>query len=323
MRILCLQLKRIGDAILTAPALQALREAHPAAHISLVLHGPSGQLGPAFSAVDEAVVYRPGRPNLDVWREVVGWDWDACYDFTGTDRSALMTKMSRAVRRIGYEKFASRRAWRTRVYTSLCSASVRDLSTRDFHLALTGCAAPRGSGFSTSVPVAGRPVGEYLVIHPGTARADKYWPAERWAAVIQHLAPRRVLLTGSDDQEEKAHLADILEQAGHPRHVTDLSGKFTLLELASLLRGARLVLGVDSAAMHLAAAFQTPQIALFGPTNPFHWAPQHPHATTLTPHPEGTPPGPRTPGLPMSELSTERVFRAIDSALAGAPPAVA
>src|SRR4030095_13782599 len=127
---------------LTAPALAALREAHPLAQMTLVLHGPSGQLGPAFACVDEVLVYKPGRPNLKLWGRIVAGRWTACFDFTGTDRSALMARMSRADRIVGYEKIAPRRAWRRHCYTDLCGASVRDLHTADFFLALTGRPAP-------------------------------------------------------------------------------------------------------------------------------------------------------------------------------------
>jgi hypothetical protein len=51
--------------------------------------------------------------------------------------------------------------------------------------------------------------------------------------------------------------------------VHDLSGTLTLLQLAAVIARARLVLSVDSAAMHLAAMARRPQVALFGPTNPF------------------------------------------------------
>jgi ADP-heptose:LPS heptosyltransferase len=41
------------------------------------------------------------------------------------------------------------------------------------------------------------------------------------------------------------------------------------------------MVGVDSMAMHLAAMFERPQVALFGPTNPFHWRPRHDRALVL------------------------------------------
>ncbi len=63
--------------------------------------------------------------------------------------------------------------------------------------------------------------------------------------------------------------------------VIDLSGKTDLLSLAALVRKARLLITVDSAPMHFAAAWGTPQVVLFGPTNPFHWHPRSESAVIL------------------------------------------
>jgi ADP-heptose:LPS heptosyltransferase len=321
MRILCLQLKRIGDAILTAPALAALRDAHPRAHITLVLHGPSGALGPAFVAADEVLVYAPGRANLGLWTRVITGGWSACYDFTGTDRSALMVRMARADRAFGYRRFVEKRSWRVPGYSDLIDASVRDLHTIDFYLALTELTALGATGFNLPVgkatPITALPDGDYGVVHPGTARAEKYWRPERWAAVMSRL-PFPVVLTGSTaDPEERAHLAairDALDPAAVSVH--DLSGALSLSQLAEIITRARLVLSVDSAAMHLAAMVGRPQVALFGPTNPFHWRPRHPAARVLLASGQSADTvGPRHQSAPMDALSTEAVLAAIDDLL--------
>ena len=73
---------------------------------------------------------------------------------------------------------------------------------------------------------------------------------------------------------------------------------------------------VDTAAMHVAAAFQVPQVALFGPTNPFHWAPRHPRAIVLQSGvPEGSPLTAKQTGAPMSGLAWETVAASADRLL--------
>ena len=75
----------------------------------------------------------------------------------------------------------------------------------------------------------------------------------------------------------------------------------------------------DTGVVHLAAAFRTPQIALFGPTNPFHWRPRHERALVLSaaqPEAPLTDFQPRMKGAPMERISTEAVIRAIDALLA-------
>ena len=75
----------------------------------------------------------------------------------------------------------------------------------------------------------------------------------------------------------------------------------------------------DTAAVHLAAAFQRPQVALFGPTNPFHWRPRHERAAVISaakPDAPLTNFDPRMKGAPMDRISTAVVCRAIDALLA-------
>jgi ADP-heptose:LPS heptosyltransferase len=65
--------------------------------------------------------------------------------------------------------------------------------------------------------------------------------------------------------------------------------------------------------MHLAGAFGSPQVALFGPTNPFHWRPRHDRAIILQADGPVAPPEfrPQHPGGPMTEISTHAVIDAI------------
>ncbi|MGK0186931.1 MAG: putative lipopolysaccharide heptosyltransferase III [Verrucomicrobiales bacterium] len=333
--ILVLQLKRIGDAILTAPAIALLRERFPEAHLTLILSGATAQLSDAFCDADEVLKYRPGGHNFKIWRMLALGRYDVCLDFSGNDRAALMTRLSGARQRLGYAKFANGNRLRCAAYTQLSEASVRDLHTVDFHLALARIATgemntrSKRSGFAIPSTADGAmqktkaAVGErYVVIHPGTARKEKYWPADRWAAVIDHLHAHHSLpcvITGSpDDTEEAAHLQEIEVRATAKPH--NVAGELSLLDVAAVIGGATLALGVDSAAMHLAAMLERPQIVLFGPTNPFHWRPRHENASLLLAGDESLNVNtfqPKHKSSPMTDLSTNQVCRAIDARLAG------
>lgn len=326
-RILVLQLKRIGDLILTFPALAALRAARPEARITLVVADAGGQLSPILPGADRAFVYRRSGTNGILWRHLLFSKYDTVLDFTGTDRSTIMAILSKARRKVTYAKLAEKKRWRGRVFKHLSGASVRDLHTVDYHLALLseiGIPVPPLSPEIT-VPTAIREavenrlaaIGPFALIHPGTARAEKYWPAERWAEIATHLREQHhfpVVMTGSADVSEQAELEKLRTLSPD---LVDLSGALSLVEVAEVIRRARIAIGVDSAAMHLANAFLTPQIVLFGPTNPFHWRPRHTHARVLLgSHPDPvTDFQPRHEAEPMSALSTPPVIRAIDSLL--------
>ena len=114
---------------------------------------------------------------------------------------------------------------------------------------------------------------------------------------------------------ERDHVEKIKAALQSPCH--DLSGSLDLMTLAVLAKNAWLFMSVDSAAMHLAGAFETPQIALFGPTNPFHWRPRHPRAIILTPGRMEplTEFKPQYEAAPLSEISTTQVTSAIKALL--------
>src|SRR6266567_7162068 len=159
----------------------------------------------------------------------------------------------------------------------------------------------------------------FVVFHPGSARQEKLWEAGRWAEVIERFDRNNgvdVVLTSGASRREQAHIAAIKDQI--QQQVIDLSGKTDLLTLAALIEQARLLVTVDSAPMHLAAATRTPQVILFGPTNPFHWRPRESPAVVLqgdsvAPVTEFSPVRPR---IAMSHISTQAVIGAMDSLLA-------
>ncbi len=112
--------------------------------------------------------------------------------------------------------------------------------------------------------------GRFVHFHPGSRWQFKCWPSERAAALIDALAQRgeRVALTAAPDEQELDLIAQITRA-----EVADFSGKLTLKQLAALSARAKLFIGVDSAPMHIAAAMQTPVVALFGPSGELEWGP--------------------------------------------------
>ena len=112
-----------------------------------------------------------------------------------------------------------------------------------------------------------------VVVHPGAASRSRRWPPERWAAVARTLAGEGhdVVVTGSGPEESRAASA-VVAGAGLPA-AADLGGRLDLPALADLVRWARLVLCGDTGVSHLATAWGTPSVTLFGPTSPRLWGP--------------------------------------------------
>jgi ADP-heptose:LPS heptosyltransferase len=334
-------MKRIGDLILTTPALWALRQNLPKAHIVLAIEAGSREMLPAIDYVDDTLVHERHGQNPGNWRHLLLRHYDVCLDFTGTDRSALFAVLSKAARRVTFE-WVQRSRFRHVFYNEFIASSVRENHTVDHYLHLLRAInlpipsnpsivlhlpewAPRKArqlldeaGLSPSPNHHSSIINQqspYILVHPGTARPEKYWPPDCWAEVIQWCESNLqipCILAGSADGHEQNHLAAI--KKAYPAIARrDLSGRLDLLTLAALARGASLVLSVDSAPMHLAGAFGVPQVALFGPTNPFHWRPRHDRAIILQSHGPALPPEfrPQHPGGPMTEISTHAVIDAI------------
>lgn len=108
----------------------------------------------------------------------------------------------------------------------------------------------------------------YVVVHPGAAAASRRWPAERWTTVVEALVRRGVgvVVTGTTGERE---LCARVASGG----ARDASGALDLDDLADLVAGAMLVLCADTGVGHLATAYATPSVLLFGPTPPAWWGP--------------------------------------------------
>jgi ADP-heptose:LPS heptosyltransferase len=326
--ILVIQLKRLGDVILTTPALSELRKLYPQAHITLLLDHHSAAVAPAIADVDEVWIHNRNA-SFNLWFDLVRRGFDLCLDFTGNDRSALVTFLSKAAQRVGFSCVAKRAA-RSWVYTHLVQSPVREKHTADHYIDLIRFLGGFVSESGVSLRLtdsAGRSAetllreigvsGPYVVFHPGSARPEKYWLADRWATVIAHAQTRLrlpCLITGGRDAAEFRHIGDILARSRDPSRVFNLAGKVDFLLTAAIIREGTLFAGVDSAAAHVASAFQRPELVLFGPTNPFHWHPMHASSVVVRAgfwgpldHFE-----PRQKGFPMSELSTETVIRGME-----------
>jgi predicted lipopolysaccharide heptosyltransferase III len=331
LKILLIQLKRIGDLILTTPAIAAVREKFPDASLTLVISKECKPLAPAIVGVNKLLVMPRGFAGFGTLTAIAGGKFDYCVDFTRNDRSALLVLLSRARKRIVSFRIKVRSKFRTRFYNEFVEHRMRDMHVIDYHLALLeplGISSPSRL-IRLELPKSAREAaGEllsahnirrtFVIFHPGSARAEKFWNAQRWAEVINQAGDKHdvdLVFTGGSSPLEQTHISEIKSKVRH--QIIDLSGKTDLLTLAALIAKARLLITVDSAPMHLASATKTPQVILFGPTNPFHWRPRESAALIL----QGTSPLPVTefvpkqPRLPMNQISTQAVIDAMETLL--------
>ena len=330
MNILLIQLKRIGDLILTTPAIAAVREKFPSAEISLVVAAGTRELLAAIPYIDRALIAKGRIGSAAHWITVARRRYQYCLDFTRNDRSAFLTLLSGAGKRVTADHPRQREKLRSLSYNVLVPVPIRLMHTVDYHL---GLLEPLGISdgsqtLSLRLPAAALQkaeavladsgvTGGFVIVHPGSARAEKFWEPDRWASVIDFAAAKGLacIVTGGTSALEQSHIAQVKKRARTP--LADLSGRIDLLTLAALIEKARLLATVDSAPMHLAAAMQTPQVVLFGPTNPLHWRPRFSPALILQagqPSPV-TEFSPKQRPVPMNQISTEQVIHAMETLL--------
>ncbi len=135
MNVLLLQLKRIGDLILTVPAIAALRKVFPDAQITLAVAYGSRELLPAIPGLDRSLVARGGVTDAAQWIALAAAKFDYCLDFSRTDRSAFLTLLSGAEKRISYDTIR-REPLRQLSYNEFVPSQVQFVHTVDHHLAL-------------------------------------------------------------------------------------------------------------------------------------------------------------------------------------------
>jgi ADP-heptose:LPS heptosyltransferase len=168
------------------------------------------------------------------------------------------------------------------------------------------------------VPPPARAIGA-TIVHPGASAPARRWPAERFAAVARAEAAtgRRVVVTGDDRELALAH--QVAREAGLPRSSV-VAGRTSVIELAAAVAAAARVLTNDTGVAHLATAFATPSVVLFGPIPPAEWGPPADDARHVALW-HGTPggargdPGARTPDPALLRIEVDEVR----VALAGLP----
>ena len=301
-RILIVRLSAMGDVVNALPVLTALRQARPDSHIAWAVESGQASLLEAHPDLNDLIVIdrkrhqKRGRNPLH-WPAAVGsmmrlrrelreQAFDIVLDLQGNLRSGLVSRLSGAPVRVGYDRANSREGNRllNNRHVTLPLAPIKR-AARHLHL-LTGIgiAAPDATA-RVDVPdgiaeAAGKFFGEtfgdgarVVAMHPGTSEfgAYKQWPPERYAILARRMAEDgwRTLLTWGPG-----------ERTVTDRIVTDAKGAAVIAPstdslklLAALLKRCDLFIGGDTGPMHLAAAVGTPVVALFGPKDPRIYGP--------------------------------------------------
>lgn len=295
-KILLLRPRRLGDIILTTPAVGALRKSLPQASITYLLETPYRRLIEGSELVDEVIVLPPALSLAYLVRLIAKLRrryYDLVVDFHGGPRTAIISLLCGARLRVGYK--TKYKAWvyqrqvpRSRPEGPIHSVAnhlnlIRALGleiTDDFPLYVPASTAKEREKIAAFWQKWSLPSSRVLAVHISAGNRFRDWGKDNLVRFLKKilLIPEIIpLLIGSE--EDIAREKQILSSLARP--VPSLVGNLSLGELIALLERVDVFFGADSGPMHLAAALKKPVVALFGPTLPAHFAPWKTQAVIL------------------------------------------
>jgi heptosyltransferase-2/heptosyltransferase-3 len=283
--VLVLRLDRIGDVLMSLPALADLRAALPEARIRLAVGAWSAEVAER-APVDEVLVWSApwvqrraegGDSRLSLARKaraLRAHPPDLAVDLQGDLRASMLMALTGARARVGYANTGG--AWLlTRVVPLDESLSWVEQNRAAVALATGGAVRSRPAPLVSEaeraearrlLAEAGARARPLVGIHASGGRAIKQWPIERWAAVgarLQQDFGGSVVLTGSAaDRPLTERLGRSLPPA------VDLAGRLSLRQTMAVIAELDLFLSPDTGPMHMACAAGTPSVSVFGPSDP-------------------------------------------------------
>jgi ADP-heptose:LPS heptosyltransferase len=271
-RTLALRASGLGDLLVVVPALRALRRHHPRWPLVLAAPPALGELALCGGAVDE--VLHTDRPEVLRWNRVRPPALAVNLHGCGPQSHQALDR-TRPAERIGFRS----PGWAGPDWAWIAARHPHERARWCALLEAFGIPADP-SDLRLPVPPGVRGNGPAVIVHPGAAFGAKCWPADRFATVAAALdrADAPVVITGSAAERPLAQR--VASAAGLPA-ARVLAGRTDLRQLARMVAGAGLVICGDTGIAHLASAFGTPSVVLFGPVPATRWGPpaDGPHYT--------------------------------------------
>lgn len=287
MQILLVKTSSLGDVIHNLPVASDLARHFPGAGIDWVVEESFAEIPHLHPAVRRTipVAVRRWRKHLlspATWREMRAFRtdlrrtaYDLVLDSQGLVKSGLICRqvaLAPGGRRCGFDGRAAREPLAARCYDAgyLIPKNAHAV-LRNRWLAAAACGyspdLPLDYGLGVPPPLTfpWLPAGGYAVLLTATSRADKEWPEPDWQALGLALIAtglRCVLPGGSEIERRRA--AGLAVRLGRAVAAPAMN----LTDLAGLLAGASLVVGVDTGLVHLAAALDRPTLALYCASDP-------------------------------------------------------
>jgi heptosyltransferase-2 len=277
----------IGDAVLTIPAIHAVRRSHPGARISLLVRPWVSDIFKGDPSIDEIILYDDSFKGLGgkfrLARTLRQKGFDTAILLQNAFDAALITWLARIPERIGYKrdmrgplltnavpvKNDGPKRHQVHYYLDLIRSAGIKAEHKDPYIFLSDEERDRARHLMQRGPS-----GPVVGINPGaTYGSAKRWPEERFADLIKRCIAEmdaRVVIFGGPSEVEIAD--EILKKLSsiNPElssRILPMAGKTGIRELASLISECDAFVTNDSGPMHIASALYVPTLAIFGSTD--------------------------------------------------------
>jgi heptosyltransferase-2 len=301
----------VGDAVMTVPALRALRRVLPDARITLATRAWAAGLFADADFVDDILAFNRTTPLRDVMSQSRAWrsrGFDLALLLPNSFESALAARAAGVPFRVGYAGDArgwllthavARPAWKAARHEIFYYLNL--VAELENLLHGTRSAAQLEPEFALTVPPERQAAARELFIPPpssllpliafcpgSTNSRAKRWPAENYARLGDMLAEKcgaTILLIGSADERDVSEMV-----AAQMRHTpVNLTGRTKLAESVALLSLADAFVTNDTGPAHIAAALGVKTYVIFGPTDPATTRPWGENVTVLREPPDCAP----------------------------------
>lgn len=293
--ILVVRTDRIGDVILTTPALSALKKAYPKARLSMMVVPGTRELVEGIDALNEVIVYdrRGEHKGIFGFWKFIGFlrkkNFDLAVVFHTKKRTNLICFLAGIPRRIGYrnnkfgflltDQLVDTRIRGEKHEAEYCFDVLRTIGIASGDLQLSLPLREESERWVDRFVLENKiAVSAPLVaVHPDASCISKRWPVNKFSELIQRLMSGHginvILIGDHGSQRIAAQLMSDFKGGG----VVNAAGLTSVGQLASLLKRCKLLISNDSGPVHVACAVGTPVISIFGRNqaglSPVRWRP--------------------------------------------------
>lgn len=280
-KILIIQLRRIGDVLLTTPVIETLRERFPEAQIDFLVERSAYDILVGNPYLNNIIVSNKSFfEQIKLMRKIRNEKYSMVFDFLGNPRSAWITFFSAARYRVGFD-FPARKF----AYNICLKRDPKPKYLVDFKLdalKAIGINAPRKKTFF-HVPLDTKvfindSLGNSLIedkiligLAPNSRRKARIWLKEYFAQIADLLIDKYnsqvILFWGPGERQTVEEIASLMKSKPIISPPTDLK------QLAALIKRCDVMITNDNGPKHIAVSVGTPTATIYGPTNNKTWNP--------------------------------------------------